>query len=307
MYTINFGVTCRQLRKRHKLSQEQLAEAVGVATSSISRIERGSAPHPKHEERIIELLGIKEFHEALVYGKGYETNLKRERLENKFLRTAWGGDVDTVGKIIEDYQGLVRLDADMKKLLFMQQIWYRMLGDTQTQSSDKYKEILDIKGKIKKKEEIKIKSIRLNYLDQMIMNCLGIAYYEEGQSEKAYCLFKDLLEKIVKESDCNPMYYISIARVANNLSAVCLKMGKTSEAVKICNLAIYYGYKGTAIKELINILNTKAKILRALGRNEEADKQERYVKLSREIIKDADLFKCESEEALSNFSLISVL
>ena len=68
----------------------------------------------------------------------------------------------------------------------MQQIWYRMLGDTQTQSSDKYKEILDIKGK-RKKKEVKEKKILLSQvLRRKSLFCMSSHIYKQASSYVLY-------------------------------------------------------------------------------------------------------------------------
>jgi DNA-binding XRE family transcriptional regulator len=53
------GQTIRELRKRRKLSQTELAEGAGVSLMTISRIERGEHdPHIKTLARIAGALGL---------------------------------------------------------------------------------------------------------------------------------------------------------------------------------------------------------------------------------------------------------
>jgi len=54
-----FGERIRQLRTSKGLTQEELAEAVGVSTDFISLIERGErAPSFENLERLAEALGV---------------------------------------------------------------------------------------------------------------------------------------------------------------------------------------------------------------------------------------------------------
>jgi len=54
-----FGKRLKQLRAQKGLTQEELAEAVGVSTDFISLVERGQrAPSFKNLERLAEVLGV---------------------------------------------------------------------------------------------------------------------------------------------------------------------------------------------------------------------------------------------------------
>ena len=42
----DFGMRVRNARKQHHMTQEQLAEAIGISTSFMGHIERGSRTNP---------------------------------------------------------------------------------------------------------------------------------------------------------------------------------------------------------------------------------------------------------------------
>jgi transcriptional regulator with XRE-family HTH domain len=54
-----FGKRLRQLRRERDLTQEQLAEAIGVSVEAISNFERGvHAPSFETMEKLVEALGV---------------------------------------------------------------------------------------------------------------------------------------------------------------------------------------------------------------------------------------------------------
>lgn len=73
------GDRIRTLREARKLTQEQLAKAVGVTKSAVSQWEGGSTKNIKLET-FLSLLGVlKTDHEYLVYGAGREPSSPFQR------------------------------------------------------------------------------------------------------------------------------------------------------------------------------------------------------------------------------------
>jgi transcriptional regulator with XRE-family HTH domain len=65
-----FGRRLRQLRRQKDLTQEQLAEAVGVSVEFISNMERGvNAPSFETLEKLAEALGVP-VEELFSFGEG---------------------------------------------------------------------------------------------------------------------------------------------------------------------------------------------------------------------------------------------
>lgn len=55
----NFGKRLRQIRRHKDLTQEQLAEAIGVSMAFVSNMERGvNAPSFETVEKLAEVLGV---------------------------------------------------------------------------------------------------------------------------------------------------------------------------------------------------------------------------------------------------------
>lgn len=53
------GEKVRQLRDEHALTQEELAERIGITVTALSRIERNQAePRPKTRRKLAEALGV---------------------------------------------------------------------------------------------------------------------------------------------------------------------------------------------------------------------------------------------------------
>lgn len=72
-----FGSNLRHHRKAKKLTQEALAEAVGVSTEMISKVERGvAAPSFQTIEKLADVLGIPE---VVFFGIGLVVSAEDER------------------------------------------------------------------------------------------------------------------------------------------------------------------------------------------------------------------------------------
>ena len=96
----NFGLRVRELRKSAHMTQEQLAEKLGMDTPNVCRMENGThIPQTKNLVKLAEILNV-EIKELFEYAH-LQSKSELVKKINSFLKTATLKDAELVYKFIK--------------------------------------------------------------------------------------------------------------------------------------------------------------------------------------------------------------
>lgn len=96
----NFGLRVRELRKSAHMTQEQLAEKLGMDTPNVCRMENGTHfPQTKNLVKLAEILNV-EIKELFEYAH-LQSKSELVKKINSFLKTATLKDAELVYKFIK--------------------------------------------------------------------------------------------------------------------------------------------------------------------------------------------------------------
>lgn len=324
MFRRIFGDTCRALREAREMTQEDLAHFTDCAISTISRIESGTTyPQWATAEKIVQVFGEKKFFQEYTEGVGLGEMTRRERLEKQCINHLKRGQHTKLEEAMVDYKHLVRENCvrDKQCFLAMQQLWLDMTEAEQGESSEKYMKILGMDKSFeelynRQKQDLKSDSgenyldltdMELSYLDQLIINNLGLSYIKEGKPHVAHRVFVSLYKSLHKRGKDNPWYYKHLSVVCNNWALAFLHIGNIEKAKECVNYAITSAIKESNCATVLEILKTKVCILEKCGEMEYAEKINRFMKMAKEMSGLEETLWCESTRNRTLKMGISVL
>ena len=281
MYRGNFGTIVRTLRKEQGWSQAMLAEQVDLDPSTISKIEQGEMPHSANADRIIKALGEKHFYAMYTMGAGYESYNRRTSLRNQFFMGLRESRFDVLEQALVEFKKEVDSGntADMQLLLTMQQLWCQANGVSMDRTRT-FLEIFKMGRDIEldpKSQKIHIPGEKLSIFEQYLLNYIGISYMQDGQSDQAKQIFEWLFVELKGEVGQDGKARRKLATISNNWAMSCLETRAYDQAAECCNYAIFAALKDGSPELMLTILRTKEKILKGMGRMEEAAQLDRFL------------------------------
>ncbi|SDI49240.1 Helix-turn-helix [Pseudobutyrivibrio sp. 49] len=295
MHKTSFGKYLRWLRKEFKLTQQQLAEMVDCATSTIARLESGMELPSRRIfmklNRIFESIGIiydelwmesvfgfkaarKELLNAIKKGRGDEIERKLEIFRYLMEECEEESDDEEKRENIQ-YYALGHLISIRKRGLSVEQYLDEMI-----QTFELRRRIPDFKD---------IPNIKLSQIEFQLLYEMGEAYRILGDVETAEIICKGLLANEIDSR--SPFIIDKYLETSFALARVCMTKNDYS-MVKHCLEYIFSRYlKDKDTRTLYHSLMLQLEVCESLGDNKGADLINNFLKASKDLVRYMDVVK----------------
>lgn len=258
----NFGEVFKRLRKTKGLTQEQVAESLGYAASTISKIESGKqAPSFASLEAAMQMLGedSQDYFRFIITGDeqfGYENLINLRHL-------AVEGRLTELRELATELDGKKPFDEHF----FSQFLQYCKIISAQEMSEEVKLELLLETIRITKKDfDIgKIRDYLLTYNEITIINKIAEVYFNLGEKEKEKEKAVQILYGVKDSMDANYANDWEKSRtypaLMYNLSTMLGLSERHDEAYEACHTAMQWAIKFNKMRVLPSILANLAHCL----------------------------------------------
>ncbi len=233
MTKIDFGRYLKWFRQELKLTQQQLAEKVDCALSTISRLEAGKE-YPgirlfKEFNKVFEAFGI--IYDELSMENIFEFTKARKEL----LLAIKNGRLEEIERKLSHFRTFMEEnneeedDEDKQYLILAHLISTRKQGLSIEEFLDGAVEVFEIRRKLPSFEDIP--NVRLTQIEYEILYFMGEGYLISGNTDKAELILKGLMANRIDER--SPFVRERYLEISAILAKVCL-IKKDYKTVQAC-------------------------------------------------------------------------
>ena len=265
MKKISFGKYLEWMRKELRLTQQQLAEMINCAISTISRLESGKdlVSHRIFKElnKIFEAMG-------LIYDELWmEAIFEFRRARKELMEAIKNGRLEELERKMYIFKEMMEKykeesdDEDLQYYILGHLISIRKQGLSIECFLEEAIKIFELRRKIPNYEDIP--NVYLTQIEYQLLFYMAEAYLAKDDIETSELIFKGLMAN--KIDDRSPMIKERYVEVSSVLAKICL-LKKEYSTAKECLVYVFNEYiKNTDTRLLFKSLITHGDLCRILG------------------------------------------
>ena len=281
-----------------KLTQEEFAEKLHISTRQISRIENGTTNvNTAQFVSMLELLGESTKDSWLLYlgSEEYKSYKKYKKIRRLLSYRLFDEAKDALSEFEKD---------KLSKHPFVKQFiaYVKIITNKDIAHEKAVNELFTvIRMSIPNFDENKIAGYLMIYNEIYIANAIANRLYKIGETDRSIALAKGLIENRKNFHTSEEDRAILFPLLMTNLSTSLGKSGKITEALKVCNEALYISREYNNLKYIHHILYNFAHCYKASGEDDQVCKayvvRAYYSACAIGYTKDADIIKNDAKKS----------